>query len=55
LRDLGLSEALSLIMLAVAREFAAHTVKREKADGMWAAAVREAYPATIERNARAVN
>jgi hypothetical protein len=55
LHNLGLSEALSLTMLAVAREFAAHAVKREKADAIWAAAIRETYPAAIERNARAVN
>ena len=38
MQNVGISEALSLTMLAVVREVAAHAVKREKAAEIWAAA-----------------
>lgn len=55
MQNVGISEALSLTMLAVAREVAAHAVKPEKAAEIWAAAIDKTYQNASEPNARTVN
>ena len=54
-KNIGASEALSLTMLALAREAAAHAIKREKAAAIWENAVDGTYCNSSETNLRTVN
>jgi hypothetical protein len=43
MRNIGLQESLTLTAVAVAREVAAYSLQREKANEIWAAAVDQIY------------
>jgi hypothetical protein len=55
MRNIGLQESLTLTAAAVAREVAAYSLQREKANEIWAAAVDQIYQNAENRASRAVN